>query len=76
MDAEVDSARLAVGKEFDLEMGLLVDAVYRMYHYDFRGYAPASMRRRLRTATIRFGCRSLSQLHVSGIAGLSHRAGQ
>jgi chemotaxis protein methyltransferase CheR len=62
MDAEVDSAPPAVGKEFDLEMGLLIDAVYRMYHYDFRGYAPASLRRRLRTATIRFGCRSLSQL--------------
>jgi chemotaxis protein methyltransferase CheR len=62
MDAEVDSAPLAAGKEFDLEMGLLIDAVYRLYHYDFRGYALASLRRRLRAATIHFDCRSLSQL--------------
>jgi chemotaxis protein methyltransferase CheR len=62
MDAEVDSAPLAAGKEFELEMGLLIDAVYRLYHYDFRGYALASLRRRLRAATIHFDCRSLSQL--------------
>jgi chemotaxis protein methyltransferase CheR len=33
-----------------------------MYHYDFRGYAPASLRRRLKTALCRFNCRTLSQL--------------
>jgi chemotaxis protein methyltransferase CheR len=61
MDAEVDSAPPA-GKEFDVEMALLIDAMYRLYHYDFRGYAPASMRRRLKAAALRFECKSLSQL--------------
>ncbi|HEX3915242.1 MAG TPA: CheR family methyltransferase [Steroidobacteraceae bacterium] len=61
MDAEVDAARVS-GREFDIEFKLLVDAIYHMYHYDFRGYATASLRRRLRTAMSRFNCRTLSQL--------------
>jgi chemotaxis protein methyltransferase CheR len=62
MDAEVDSAPAATGREFDIEMALLIDAIYRLYHYDFRGYAPASLRRRLKAGMVRFGCQSLSQL--------------
>jgi chemotaxis protein methyltransferase CheR len=46
----------------DIELRLLVDAVYLKYHYDFRGYAPASLKRRLSTALPVFGCRTLSQL--------------
>jgi chemotaxis protein methyltransferase CheR len=46
----------------DIEMRLLIDAIYLKYHYDFRGYAEASLKRRLRTAPARFGCKSLSQL--------------
>jgi chemotaxis protein methyltransferase CheR len=61
MDAEVSAAK-AAGREFDIEFRLLIDAIYHMYHYDFRGYAQASLRRRLRAAMSRFGCRSLSQL--------------
>jgi chemotaxis protein methyltransferase CheR len=61
MDAEVSDAR-AAGREFDIELKLLIDAIYQMYHYDFRGYAMASLRRRLRAAMIRFDCRTLSQL--------------
>jgi chemotaxis protein methyltransferase CheR len=61
MDAEV-SVPIVAGREFDIEFKLLIDAIYHMYHYDFRGYAPASLRRRLRTAMVRFDCRSLSQL--------------
>ena len=30
-----------------IEVDLLLEAVYRKYHYDFRGYARASLRRRL-----------------------------
>jgi len=45
-----------------IEFRLLLDAIYHRYHYDFRGYAAASLRRRLRTAMERFECRSLSQL--------------
>jgi chemotaxis protein methyltransferase CheR len=47
---------------FDIELPLLLEAVYRKYHYDFRGYAAASLKRRLAQAMQRFGCRSLSQL--------------
>ncbi|HEV7357614.1 MAG TPA: protein-glutamate O-methyltransferase CheR [Steroidobacteraceae bacterium] len=61
MDAEVSAAR-AAGREFDVEFRLLIDAIYHIYHYDFRGYAPASLRRRLRAAMTRFNCRTLSQL--------------
>ncbi|HEX3949330.1 MAG TPA: protein-glutamate O-methyltransferase CheR [Steroidobacteraceae bacterium] len=61
MDAEVSAAK-AAGREFDIELRLLIDAIYHMYHYDFRGYAPASLRRRLRIAMNRLDCRTLSQL--------------
>jgi chemotaxis protein methyltransferase CheR len=61
MDAEVRGTA-ATGHEFEIELKLLIDAIYHMYHYDFRGYAMASLRRRLRTAMLRFECRSLSQL--------------
>jgi chemotaxis protein methyltransferase CheR len=61
VDAEISSARTG-GREFEIEFKLLIDAIYHMYHYDFRGYATASLRRRLRTAMTRFGCETLSQL--------------
>ena len=49
-------------KIFDIELQLLLQAVYLKYHYDFRGYAEASLRRRLRTALGQFGVATLSQL--------------
>ncbi len=49
-------------RNFDIEMQLLVDAVYLKYHFDFRGYAGASLKRRLKTAMLRFSCETLSQL--------------
>jgi chemotaxis protein methyltransferase CheR len=60
MDAEV--TRGARMSDFDIELQLLLDAIYLKYHYDFRGYAHASLKRRLRTALERFGCATLSQL--------------
>ena len=47
---------------FDIELKLLVDAIYLRYHFDFRGYASASMKRRMKTAMGRFGCATLSEL--------------
>ena len=47
---------------FDIELPLLLEAVYRKYHYDFRGYAASSLKRRLIQAMDRFDCRTLSQL--------------
>jgi chemotaxis protein methyltransferase CheR len=46
----------------DIELRLLIDAIYLKYHYDFRGYAVASLKRRLTTAQDHIGCESLSQL--------------
>ncbi len=46
----------------DLELRLLLEALYLRYHYDFRSYARSSLRRRLRVAMDKFGCKSLSQL--------------
>ena len=60
LDAEVE--RRGPAADFDIELQLLIDAIYLKYHYDFRGYAAASLKRRLRTAMARFDCRTLSQL--------------
>jgi chemotaxis protein methyltransferase CheR len=62
MDAKIDETQEAHGKRFDVEYRLLIDAIYELYHYDFRNYAQASLRRRLKTAMSRFHCRTLSQL--------------
>ena len=48
--------------DFDIELPLLIEAIYRKYHYDFRLYARASLRRRLTVALTHFGCQTLSQL--------------
>jgi chemotaxis protein methyltransferase CheR len=68
MDAEIERAAAAadaVGKSCHIEQQLLLEAVYQKYHYDFRGYAAASVKRRLQAAMNRLGCRSLSQLQDS-----------
>jgi chemotaxis protein methyltransferase CheR len=47
---------------FEIERRLLFDAIYLQYHYDFRGYAEASAKRRVRTAMDRLSCTTVSQL--------------
>lgn len=49
-------------KNFDIELRLLVDAIYHRYHYDFRDYAVSSLKRRLLTALNHFRCTTLSGL--------------
>jgi chemotaxis protein methyltransferase CheR len=49
-------------KDFDIELHLLIDAIYLKYHYDFRGYSAASLKRRVRTAMGRLGCHTPSQM--------------
>jgi len=46
----------------DIELQLLLDAIYRKYHYDFRDYSAASLKRRLTQAKTNFACDSFSQL--------------
>lgn len=46
----------------DIEIRLLLEAIFLKYHYDFRGYSGASLKRRLMQAKDRFGCNSISML--------------
>lgn len=46
----------------DIEIDLLLEAVFQRYQYDFRAYSKASIKRRLRQARDRFGCRTFSEL--------------
>jgi len=46
----------------EIELALLLQAIYEVYHYDFRGYSTASMRRRMALAREKFDCRSYSAL--------------
>ncbi len=49
-------------REDQIELRLLLDAIYLKYHYDFRGYALASMKRQLEHAAQQLGCATLSRL--------------
>ncbi|MBI1328098.1 MAG: protein-glutamate O-methyltransferase CheR [Alphaproteobacteria bacterium] len=49
-------------KTEDIELTLLLEAIYRKYHYDFRDYAMASIKRRLKQACAYFECETYSQL--------------
>lgn len=49
-------------KTEDLEIKLLLDALYRKYHYDFRGYSMASVKRRLSQAREQLDCPTYSAL--------------
>lgn len=46
----------------DAEIRQLLEALYQRYHYDFRQYAAASVKRRLLQAITHFQCSSLAQL--------------
>jgi chemotaxis protein methyltransferase CheR len=49
-------------KTEDIEIRLLLEAIFLKYHYDFRGYAMTSVKRRVRRAQEHFGCETISQL--------------
>ena len=46
----------------DIEMRLLLEAVYAKYSHDFRDYSGASLKRRVQHALLQFGCETISQL--------------
>lgn len=46
----------------EIEIRLLLDAIYARYHYDFRSYSPASLKRRLQAAKAQMGAQTLSAL--------------
>ena len=49
----------------DLEIRLLLEALHQRYHYDFRNYALASVKRRLRLARERLGFATYSAMQES-----------
>ena len=48
--------------DFDIELTLLLEAIYLKYQHDFRHYAMSSLRRRLTQALDEFGLATLSQI--------------
>jgi len=59
----MDGQVIALGTETD-ELASLLDVLFAKYHYDFRGYSKASLRRRLRTALTHFDCESIAMLEA------------
>ncbi len=56
------SETIATEKVEDIEIRLLLEALYSRYHYDFRNYAMASLKRRLRQAREQLGFETISAL--------------
>ena len=56
------AASSSTDSSFDLELRLLLDAIYLKYDYDFRNYSFASMKRRVAAAMVRFRCTTVTQL--------------
>ncbi len=54
--------QLSTAKTDDIEIKLLLEAIFRRYHYDFRNYSSASIKRRLLQAREHFECQTFSQL--------------
>jgi len=48
--------------DFDIELRMLVEAVYLKYNYDFRDYTGASQKRRVLVAMREMGCSTVSEL--------------
>ncbi len=59
MDAAL---RSPIAETEEIEMRLLLEGIFQKYHYDFRRYSMASLKRRLTQARDRFQCRSFSEL--------------
>ncbi|MBX3201979.1 MAG: protein-glutamate O-methyltransferase CheR [Labilithrix sp.] len=47
---------------FEIELRLLLEAVFLRFHYDFRSYSMASLRRRVTAALSALGCETVSAL--------------
>ena len=57
MDSPV-TARADLG-----DLSALLDAIYRIYHHDFRSYAEASLRRRVEASLVHLRCPTIEALH-------------
>ncbi|MDF2694715.1 MAG: Chemotaxis protein methyltransferase CheR [Labilithrix sp.] len=52
----------ATPSAFDIELRLLLEAIFLRFHYDFRSYSMASLRRRITAALSAMGCETVSAL--------------
>ena len=52
----------------DADIDRLLSSAFHRYHYDFRGYAAASLKRRITAAVIHFGCGSVAALEARMLA--------
>jgi chemotaxis protein methyltransferase CheR len=50
------------GAPFDIEITLILEAIFQQYHCDFRGYTLSTLRRRMHQAMQRFELATLSEL--------------
>lgn len=51
-----------IPSDFDIELRMLVEAIYLKYNYDFRDYTGASQKRRVLVAMREMECKTVSQL--------------
>lgn len=51
-------------KNVDIELRLLIEAIYLKYSYDFREYSGASIKRRVQHALRQFECSTISELQA------------
>jgi len=63
MDAQVElRAQEMLSRVGDIELSMLLEAIYQRYHQDFRGYARASLKRRVAQSLLKFECATISRL--------------
>lgn len=55
---------MVIDSDFDMELDLLLNAIFHKFRYDFRGYSRASLRRRSQAALINLDVLSLSALQA------------
>jgi len=53
---------LSIERNTDIEIRLLIEAIYLKYSYDFRDYSGASIKRRIQYALRQFDCKTVSAL--------------
>lgn len=61
-DRPTGAASMTVERTLDIEIRLLIEAIYLKYSYDFRDYSGASIKRRVLHAVRQFECRNVSAL--------------
>lgn len=64
MDAIEKEVLLVDTETTNLEVELLIEAIYSKYHYDFRQYSRSSLRRRLEQALIKYDLSNISEIQA------------